>query len=206
MDRWPAWKRCASCHGMDPFQLAGLQRDLLRSRRERGWGVAALGKVANLSGARRKSARPERAHLRRHRDRLPGSDWKGGGKAGLRRHRRPPARCRALSPPTFSISTAATIALGRGAGRRGLRPRMPTDDRRNTASGRSSSRAACWSRMSKLPAYGHCAGSSAVLPPTHRPQLRLERRDFRAGRPRAERRAVRRRLPGRPLRHPGRYG
>ena len=53
---------------------------------------------------------------------------------------------------------------------------------------------------------GAAPGVRRELSAAHRSQLRLERRHLRARRPRIARGALRRRLPGRPLRHARRHG
>jgi len=57
--------------GMDPFRLAGLERDLSRE---------AAAAAAGAAGGRSQTYLvPGENPLDRHRNRLPGSDWKGGG-------------------------------------------------------------------------------------------------------------------------------
>ena len=77
--------------GMDPFQLAGAVAGSEPRGRARN-GERAGRPLADLPGAGREPAGPPRAHLRRHRDRLPGPDRQGHRQAGLRRDRRTRAR------------------------------------------------------------------------------------------------------------------
>ena len=169
MGRWPGWKRCAPrVTGMDPFQLAGLWRDLSREA-EHAMASAPGGRIADLSGAGRESARPPRAHFRGHRDRLPRPDRQGHRQAGLRRDRRTRARrSQLLRLPVLQARRRrrhgrrrARGRVRRGAVGRGVRARVQADDRavrlpRDQAEGRRAR-----SGRSRSKASARCAASSA---------------------------------------------